>query len=99
MAPQPLSERQKNLIRAYSYSQFQMTPQEFVSKWEVNYEEVSLICNRSISTVSFWFSYGVNQRQPNRNDMRHLALVDFILENFEKIPLELINLLCPLDSD
>ncbi|MBD1908347.1 MULTISPECIES: helix-turn-helix domain-containing protein [Cyanophyceae] len=99
MAPQPLSQRQRNLIKAYSYSQIQMTPQEFVSKWDVNYEEVSLICNRSISTVSFWFSYGVNQRQPTRNDMRHLALVDFILNNFQEIPREFMNLLCPLDLD
>ncbi len=99
MAPQPLSQRQRDLIKAYSYSQIQMTPQEFVSKWEVNYEEVSLICNRSISTVGFWFSYGVNQRRPNTNDMRHLALVDFILNNFESISVELMNLLCPLDSD
>jgi phage terminase Nu1 subunit (DNA packaging protein) len=66
-----------------------MTPEQFVSKWEVNYEKLSLICDRSISTVSFWFSCGVNQRRPTRNDMRHLALVDFLLENFEKIPLEL----------
>lgn len=99
MAPQPLSQRQKKLIRAYSYSQFQMTPEEFLSKWELNYEELSLICDRSAPTVGFWFSQTVNKRQPNRNDMRHLALVDFLLENFEKIPPELINLLCPTDSD
>ena len=99
MAPKPLSQRQRDLIKAYSYSQMQMTPQEFVSKWDVNYEEVSLICNSSISTVGFWFSYSVNQRQPTRNDMRHLALVDFILNNFQEIPREFMNLLCPLDLD
>lgn len=99
MARQPLTQRQKNLIKAYSYSQLQMTPEQFVNKWEVKYEEVSLICDRSPLTVGFWFCQTVNRRQPNRNDMRHLALVDFLLENFDKIPLELINLLCPLDSD
>ena len=99
MAPQPLNQRQKDLIRAYSYSQFQMTPEEFLSKWELNYEELSLICDRSAPTVGFWFCHSANKRQPNRNDMRHLALVDFLLENFEKIPPELMNLLCPPDSD
>ncbi len=76
-----------------------MTPQQFLSKWGLSYEEIFLICDRAVSTVSFWFSRRVNHRRPIRDDMRHLALVDFLLEHFEEIPLEIKNLLCPLDSD
>ncbi len=95
----PLTERERTLIRTYSYCQLQMTPQQFLSKWDLNYDEISLICDRSISTVSFWFSHGRNHRRPTRDDMRHLALVDFLLEHFEEIPLEIKNLFCPFDSD
>ncbi|MEW6495121.1 MAG: hypothetical protein AB1589_21775 [Cyanobacteriota bacterium] len=94
MTPKPLSERQRQLIQDYAYSQMQMTPEDFLCKWALTYQEISLICDRSPVTVNFWFSPQSN-RHPNRNDMRHLALVDFLLDHFESIPVELMNLLCP----
>ncbi len=90
-----LTEREQNLIQLYSYCQLGMTPQQFYAKWSTSYEQIAFICSRSISTVSFWFVRGSNYRRPTSDDLRHLAIMDFLLEHFEDIPEELRNLLCP----
>lgn len=92
--PRPLSRRELNLIQLYSYCQLGMTPMRFYSKWEVTYEQIALICDRSTSTVRRWFLRGSNYHPPHSTDLRHLALMDFLLEHFEKIPSEFRNLLC-----
>ncbi len=76
-----------------------MTPQRFRSKWSLTYEQITLICNRSVSHVRFWFSRDHHYRRPIPNDLRHLALVDFLLEHNEDIPPLLLNLLCPPHQD
>ncbi|HEY9634238.1 MAG TPA: hypothetical protein V6D14_12565 [Coleofasciculaceae cyanobacterium] len=67
-------------------------------------EELALICSRSalpvrlarsLNTVRRWFIKGRYSRHPNPADLRHLALMDFLLEHFEKIPKPLLDLLCP----
>jgi hypothetical protein len=97
--PQPLKEREQALIERYSYCQLEMTPQRFYAKWLVNYETIAKICHRSLSTVRRWFMKGRTHRRPTANDLRHLALMDFLLEHFEQIPVELVNLLCPKEGD
>jgi hypothetical protein len=97
--PRPLSTRELNLIEFYSGCQLGMTPQQFRSKWSATYEQIALICNRSISHVGFWFARGRNYRRPTPNDLRHLALMDFLLEHFDDIPPVLLNLLCPPHPD
>ncbi len=97
--PPPLTTRELNLIEFYSSCQLGMTPQRFRSKWSVTYEQIALICNRSISHVGFWFSRGRNYRRPTPNDLRHLALMDFLLEHNEDIPPLLLNLLCHTPED
>lgn len=92
--PHPLGERETHLMTIYSHWEFSMTPRQFNTKWAVNYEQIALICSRSNSTVSRWFSRGRNYRRPTPTDMRHLALMDFLLEHFEEIPEGLLNLLC-----
>jgi hypothetical protein len=42
---------------------------------------------------------GQTYRRPTANDLRHLALMDFLLEHFEQIPVELVNVLCPPERD
>jgi predicted nucleic acid-binding protein len=37
--------------------------------------------------------------QLNLFDLRHLALMDFLLEHYEEIPEQLRNLLCPPDRN
>ena len=71
----PLNERQQNLIELYSYCQLGMTPQQFLTKWQVNYELLAFICNRSVSNVRFWFVRGRNYRRPTSADLRHLTVV------------------------
>ncbi|AFY99366.1 hypothetical protein [Calothrix sp. PCC 6303] len=92
--PKSLGERELHLIRVYSNWNFGMTPIEFYTKWEVSYEQIALICDRSDSTVRRWFKQGDNRRYPNRNDLLNLALIDFLLEHFEEIPEHLRRLLC-----
>jgi hypothetical protein len=92
-----LTQREEELIELYSDCQLGMTPQRFLIKWHVTHEKIAWICARSIPTVSFWFSRGPNYRRPTPTDLRHLALMDFLLEHFEDIPAELRDLLCPPD--
>ncbi|NER45198.1 MAG: helix-turn-helix domain-containing protein [Symploca sp. SIO1A3] len=88
-----MTQREQEIIKLYSYCQLGMTPQRFYAKWQVNQDRIAMICSRSISTVRRWFSRGRNYRRPMSNDLRHLALMDFLLEHFEEIPQELRNLL------
>jgi hypothetical protein len=93
--PRPLRERERNLITLYIHCQLEMTPQQFQAKWEVNHEQLALICSRSLGTVRRWFIRGRYSRRPSPTDLRHLALMNFLLEHFEKIPKPLLDLLCP----
>ena len=94
-SPRPLTQRERHLITLYSYCQLGMTPQQFYAKWRVTQEEIALICSRSLTTVRCWFRRGGNYRRPHPNDLRHLALMDFLLEHFEEIPQAFLDLLCP----
>ncbi|MDF5738138.1 MULTISPECIES: hypothetical protein [unclassified Nostoc] len=51
MNPHPLKQREQDLIQLYSYCQLGMTPKQFYSKWQVNYEEIAQISSRSLSTT------------------------------------------------
>jgi hypothetical protein len=93
--PRILTQRERNLIELYSNCQLGLTPMRFYAKWSVRYQEIASICSRSISTVERWFNRGRHYRRPTFNDLRHLALMDFLLEHFEEIPGQLLNLLCP----
>jgi len=90
----PLSKRERKLIEFYSDCQLGMTPENFRDKWGVTHQQIAQICNRSVPNVGFWFSLGMNRRTPTHDDLRHLALMDFLLEHFEEIPSELRDLLC-----
>lgn len=94
MNPRPLTPREHHLIQRYSYCQLGMTPQQFYSKWNVSQEAIAAICSRSLSTVHGWFRKGRRYRPPTATDLRHLALMDFILDHFEQLPQEFINALC-----
>lgn len=94
MSPRPLTEREQTLIDLYGYCQLGMTPQQFCAKWQVNHEAIAFICDRSISTVGRWFTRGENYRRPMPADLRHLALMDFLLDHYEEIPENLLSVLC-----
>lgn len=99
MNPRPLTQREQTLIELYSHCQLGMTPQRFYTKWQVNQETIAVICSRSMSTVRRWFKRGKSYRRPTPTDLRHLALMDFLLEHFEQIPADLQNTLCVGDQD
>lgn len=93
--PRPLTEREQALMELYSQCQLGMTPTQFYGKWQVSYDRMAVICSRSTSTVRRWFSRGRNYRRPSSADLRHLAMMDFLLDHFEEIPAELFEELCP----
>ena len=92
--PRTLTQQEENLIELYSNCRLGMTPMNFYAKWSVNYERLAAICDRSTSTVRRWFIRGRYYRRPSSTDLRHLAIMDFLLEYFEEIPSQLLNLLC-----
>ncbi|MDY6940259.1 MAG: helix-turn-helix domain-containing protein [Cyanobacteriota bacterium] len=83
--PRSLQERELQLITLYSQCELGMTPQRFYAKWGVSYEQMAEICARSISTTRGWFRRGRYYRRPTANDLRHLALMDFLLESGEEV--------------
>ena len=87
----PLGERELTLIQLYAYWEMELEPRTFYSKWDVTYEQIAVICSRSVSTVRRWFQTGKNYSRPSACDQRHLALMDFILEHFEEIPADLCD--------
>ena len=93
--PRPLGERELALINLYAHCQLGLSPRRFYTKWGVTYEIIADICSRSPATVRRWFGSDRNYRAPSSCDLRHLALMDFLLEHREEIPTELFNLLCP----
>jgi len=99
MKPRPLTEREQTLIDLYGYCQLGMTSQQFYAKWQVNHEAIAFICSRSMSTVRCWFRRGKSYRRPMPNDLRHLALMDFLLQHWEDIPEQLKHRLCSTDKD
>jgi hypothetical protein len=98
MKPQPLTPREQQLIHRYSYCQLGMAPQQFYANWGVSQEEMAAICSRSVSTVRCWFRKGRSYRRPTAIDLRHLALMDFLLNHFEQIPAELQHALCAAED-
>jgi len=97
--PCSLEEREQKLVELYSHCQLAMSPRQFYAKWDVNQEAIAQICSRSLSTVRCWFAKGRSYRRPMPSDLRHLALVDFLLENFEEIPEEISQKLCPTKNE
>ncbi|AOX04272.1 hypothetical protein BJP34_12515 [Moorena producens PAL-8-15-08-1] len=92
--PRPITERERILIDLYSNCPLSMTPQEFYGKWQVNQEDIGQICFRSTHAANTWLAQGARYRSPSPDSLHHLALMDFLLENFEAIPKELLNRLC-----
>ncbi|HEY9830862.1 MAG TPA: hypothetical protein V6D26_09795 [Stenomitos sp.] len=95
----PLTERELELIELYGYCSLGMSPQKFLGKWSLTYEQIAFICERSTTTVSLWFSKGNKYRRPTKDDLRHLAIMDLLLEHYEDSPAGLKNLLCPSKPD
>jgi hypothetical protein len=95
--PQPLTQRERDIIERYSHCQLGVTPMQFYSKWSIRHSDIAAICDRSVSTVERWFTRGRHYQRPTANDMRHLAIADFLLEHFEDIPPDLLSMICPAD--
>ncbi len=81
-----ITAREQRLISLYKNWNFGMTPKQFYTKWGVTYKDIAQICDRSDSTVRNWFRSNSDKHYPTKNDLLHLALMDFLLEHFEEVP-------------
>ncbi|NEQ10451.1 MAG: hypothetical protein F6K37_32340 [Moorea sp. SIO4E2] len=89
-----IKKREQILIRLYSYYQLGMTPQRFYQKWDLTQEDIALICSCSAHTVNGWFNTSRRCNPPTAIHLQPLAIMDFLLEDFETIPKELFDRLC-----
>ncbi len=81
----PLSTTGRILMRKYAQGSLEMSPGEFLAKWELTYKEIASICKISVSAVKKWFSEGKNYRRPGRYSRLRLGIADWILENAEEL--------------
>ncbi|MFZ1027472.1 MAG: helix-turn-helix domain-containing protein [Limnoraphis robusta] len=92
--PRPLTERERQLLNQFVNCQLQITPMEFYSKWDVNYQEIAEICKCDISLVSRWFSPQYWRSPPLPHHLWYLALADRFLELYARLPPELQQQIC-----
>lgn len=95
MTPQELGRRELKLLRLYCSCQFSMTPQAFYARWGVTYAQIAQICGVSQASVERWFSQGKNRRTAEAIHCRKLAEMNFIWEQYERIPSRLRQHICP----
>lgn len=95
MTPQDLEQRELKLLQLYCSCQFSMTPQAFYARWNVTHVQMAQICGVSEATVDRWFSQGKNRRFAEALYRRKLAEINFIWEEYERIPPQLRQQLCP----
>ncbi|MBR8832094.1 MAG: hypothetical protein N5P05_004450 (plasmid) [Chroococcopsis gigantea SAG 12.99] len=81
----PLTYDQRTLMKKYGQRQLEMSPQEFLAKWELSYKEIAMICRRSLSAVKKWFSEGENSRQAGEYSRLRLGIADWLLEHAEEL--------------
>lgn len=62
-----------------------LTPEEFVTRWTLNYRQISQICCCSLSTVEHWFSEGTARRPPAESYQKLLAIADLLLTHSVEI--------------
>ena len=95
MTPQELGQREIKLLRLYCGCQLGMTPYAFYAKWSVTHAQIAQICGCSEPTVNRWFSQGKTRRSAEAIHRRKLAEMNFIWEEYERIPQRLRQHLCP----
>ena len=95
MTPQDLRQRETTLLRLYCGCKFGMTPQAFYARWDVTHAQIAQICGVSEPTVNRWFSRGKTRRSAEPTHRRKLAEMNLIWEDYERIPSNLRQRLCP----
>lgn len=95
MTPQDLGQRELKLFKLYRKCQFGMTPQAFYARWNVTHVQMAQICGVSEATVDRWFSQGKNKRLAEAIHRRKLAEMNFLWEQYDRIPTRLKHQVCP----
>ena len=95
MTPQALGQRELKLLQLYSDCQFGMTPQAFYARWDVTHVQIAQICGVSEASVDRWFSQGKHRRAAEPRYRRKLAEMNFLWEQYDRIPVRLWLQVCP----
>lgn len=56
-----------------------LTPDDFLARWSLTYQDISQICCCSVSTVEHWFTEGAGRRSPAQSYQKLLAIANFLL--------------------
>jgi hypothetical protein len=93
--PRRLGQREIELIQRFANCQLAMNPRDFEAKWDVTRMQMATLCGCSLGNVKRWFRNDLEYTAPNRYHLRYLALADLFLSQFDTLPPELQQILCP----
>lgn len=62
-----------------------LSPDAFLARWTLTYQDLSQICCCSLSTVEHWFAQGAGRRSPAASYQKLLAIADFLLRNSDSV--------------
>jgi hypothetical protein len=93
--PRRLGQREIELIQKFANCQLAMHPRDFEAKWDVTRMQMATLCGCSLGNVKRWFRNDQEYTAPNRYHLRYLALADLFLSQFDTLPPELQQILCP----
>ncbi|MEA5499198.1 helix-turn-helix transcriptional regulator [Limnoraphis robusta Tam1] len=85
-----LNDEQQQLIARLCAASLGISPQKFRQKWDISYQQMADICHCTPGTVQRWFERGRNYRRPSQYSCFKLAIADWLLENYQDIPQELL---------
>jgi hypothetical protein len=75
-----------HLFEIYRTLPYPMSPDVFLQRWNVNYSELSRLCQASSSTVQHWFLLNKRSRRiPKDHHCRRLAEIDLLWQRSELI--------------
>lgn len=76
------------LYRAHTQKQPSMEPDQFLTHWQITYEELAELCSVSRNTVAHWFvkEGSRHKRYPTEGDKRRLAEVHAIWSFYQNEP-------------
>jgi hypothetical protein len=93
--PSSMTEQQWQQICSFIDSKTRMTPQQFMYKWDVNYEFIAKLCNCDKRTVFRWSNGNFGKSSSPTCQQFRLFTADLIIEKYEEMPVFLQQRFCP----
>ena len=95
--PNPLGEAEQALFQLYVNCQLSIThPKRLYQQYDLTYEQLALIAGCSLPTMERWMSHRREPRTYKSIYLRRLGEFYFLVRYYRQIPLEVLEVLCPL---